>query len=327
MARVRRLVSFDWALKKLLRSKANFGVLEGFLTELLGEKITICEILESESNRGSRNDKQNRLDLKARNHRGEFIIIEVQYDFQLDYLQRILYSTAKTVTEHMAAGRPYGEVAKVISVSILYFDLGHGEDYVYHGTTCFRGIHHHDELELSRKQFDAYGKHLPQDLFPEYYLIKGNSFDDVARNTLDEWIYFLKHEEIKDSFKAQGLQEARDRLDVMKLSEKDRRAFEQYADDLHYQASMFESSYGVGEREGRKKGLLEGETKGKHEDAMNMLEDEVPIDKICRYTGLAREQVLELAKKKPRPDKVMEPTADYGRPTRRKPNKNPKGRP
>ena len=63
--------------------------------------------------------------------------------------------------------------------------------------------------------------------------------------------------------------------------------------------------------------------KGKIEDAMNMLEDEGPIDKICRYAGLAREQVLELAKKKPRPDKVMEPTADYGRPSRRKPNKNP----
>ena len=150
------------------------------------------------------------------------------------------------------------------------------------------------------------------------YLVTNTLFiyyDDVARTKLDEWIYFLKHEEIKDSFKAQGLQEAKDRLDVMKLSEKDRRAFEQYADDLHYQASMFESSYGVGKRE------------GKHEDALKMLEDEGPIDKICRYTGLARELVLELAKKKPPPDKVMEPAADYGRSTRRKPDKSPKGRP
>ena len=233
MARVRRLVSFDWALKKLLRSKANFGVLEGFLSELLNEKITICEILESESNRRTRSDKQNRLDLKARNHKGEFIIIEVQYDFQLDYMHRILYSAARTVTEHLGSGHPYGEVVKVISVSILYFDLGHGEDYVYHGTTRFRGIHCNDTLELSRKQFEVYGKHLPQDLFPEYYLIKVNSFDDVARNTLDEWIYFLKNEEIKDSFKAQGLKEAKARLALLKLSDKERQVYESYADDLH----------------------------------------------------------------------------------------------
>ena len=48
----RKLVSFDWALKKLLRSKANFDILEGFLSELLKEDIIIIKILESESNSG-----------------------------------------------------------------------------------------------------------------------------------------------------------------------------------------------------------------------------------------------------------------------------------
>jgi len=31
----RHLISFDWALKRLLCSKANFDILEGFLSELL----------------------------------------------------------------------------------------------------------------------------------------------------------------------------------------------------------------------------------------------------------------------------------------------------
>jgi len=47
----RTLISFDWAMKKLLRSKANFDILEGFLSELLKENLTILEILESESNK------------------------------------------------------------------------------------------------------------------------------------------------------------------------------------------------------------------------------------------------------------------------------------
>ena len=38
-------VRFDWAIKRLLRRKANFGVLEGFLTVFLGERIRIVEIL------------------------------------------------------------------------------------------------------------------------------------------------------------------------------------------------------------------------------------------------------------------------------------------
>ncbi|MDH3347253.1 MAG: Rpn family recombination-promoting nuclease/putative transposase [Desulfobulbaceae bacterium] len=76
----RRLISFDWALKKLLRSKVNFAILEGFLSELLKENITIIEILESESNQEDRFDKFNRVDLKVRNDQDEIIIIEVQYE-------------------------------------------------------------------------------------------------------------------------------------------------------------------------------------------------------------------------------------------------------
>ena len=46
----KKLIWFDWAVKKLLRNKANFGVLEGFLSELLYDDIKIERILESESN-------------------------------------------------------------------------------------------------------------------------------------------------------------------------------------------------------------------------------------------------------------------------------------
>jgi len=45
-----QFVRFDWAMKKLLRNKANYGVLEGLITTLLGQKITIKKLLESESN-------------------------------------------------------------------------------------------------------------------------------------------------------------------------------------------------------------------------------------------------------------------------------------
>ena len=45
-----QIIRFDWAMKRLLRNKANFSVLEGLLTTLLGEKIIIRRLLESESN-------------------------------------------------------------------------------------------------------------------------------------------------------------------------------------------------------------------------------------------------------------------------------------
>ena len=57
-------IRFDWAIKRLLRQKANFGVLEGFLSVLLDEKVEIIELLESESNQLAIDDKFNRVDIK-----------------------------------------------------------------------------------------------------------------------------------------------------------------------------------------------------------------------------------------------------------------------
>lgn len=68
-------IRFDWAMKRLLRNKANFGVLEGLLTTLLDEKITISQLLESESNQEYEFDKYNRVDLLALDSKGELILI------------------------------------------------------------------------------------------------------------------------------------------------------------------------------------------------------------------------------------------------------------
>ncbi|MEL6722096.1 MAG: Rpn family recombination-promoting nuclease/putative transposase [Pseudomonadota bacterium] len=291
----RRLISFDWAMKKLLRSKANFEILEGFLSELLKENIRILEILESEGNKQDSQDKFNRVDLKVKNQKSEIIIIEVQYEREFDYLQRILFGTSKVITEHLNESSPYSEVVKVISVNILYFDLGQGEDYVYQGITTFQGLHHQDILKLSEDQQELYKKEKIHEIFPEYYLIKVNSFDDFARDTLDEWIYFLKNEEIKEDFKAKGLKQAKQALDILKLPEKERLAYERYRDDLHYQASMIESSYVVGRKKGRKEGREEGRKERDIEIAIKLLASGV-IDKqmIVDMTGLTLQEVNAL---------------------------------
>jgi nucleoside 2-deoxyribosyltransferase len=61
----------------------------------------------------------------------------------------------------------------------------------------FTGIHQHDQLKLNEKQQELFKQTTVSALYPEYYLIKINQFNDVAKDPLDEWIYFLKHEEIK----------------------------------------------------------------------------------------------------------------------------------
>ncbi|WP_339137358.1 MAG: Rpn family recombination-promoting nuclease/putative transposase [Candidatus Electrothrix sp. GW3-4] len=288
----RKLISFDWAMKKLLRSKANFEILEGFLSELLMEDITILKLLESDSNKHDACDKFNQVGLKVKNDKEKILIIEIQYEREFDYLQRILFGTSKIVSEHLHESAPYAKVAKVISITLLSFDLGHGDDYVYHGTTSFRGLHSQDLLELSSEQRELYGRSTIHALIPEHYLIKIKKFDNVIKGTLDEWIYFFKNREIRDNFQAKGIKRAKQELDVARLSDEEYRTYDRYQDHLHYQESMVEFSYTFGVMKGIKQGMRKGEEQKAVEITRKLIEQGGLDDKnISEMTGLPEEEV------------------------------------
>ena len=257
-----RYIRFDWAIKRLLRQKANFGVLEGFLTVFLGEPITIVELLESESNQLSEGDKFNRVDIKARNSKGEIIIIEVQNTRELYYLERVLYGVAKAITEHINLGDSYGEVKKVYSISILYFDLGVGSDYLYHGQNQFIGVHTGDHLQIRTKERNAIVTRLPSEIFPEYILIRVNEFDKVAVTPLDEWMRYLKDGVIAPDTTAPGLGEAREKLRYYSMTDKERHAYDEHLNAVMIQNDVLNTAKMEGRMEGLVEGRAEGERKG-----------------------------------------------------------------
>ena len=233
----KKLIRFDWAIKRLLRNKANFVVLEGFLSELLYDNIKIEQILESESNQETDDDKFNRVDILTQNSKNELIIIEIQSTYEIDYFHRMAFGVSKSITENLKLGQKYSEIKKVISINIVYFDLGQGQDYIYKGKTDFIGLHQKDLLGLSDKQRTTFLKENISDIFPEFYLLKVNQFNDNAKDTLDEWVYFLKNSEVKDEFKAKGLKEAGEVLDIMRLKKEDEYGYNRYLDSLHLKAS------------------------------------------------------------------------------------------
>ncbi|MGB3848787.1 MAG: Rpn family recombination-promoting nuclease/putative transposase [Tunicatimonas sp.] len=237
----KNLIRFDWAIKRLLRNKANFAVLEGFLSELFKQNISIDSILESEGNQQDADDKYNRVDMLVRNSKGELLIIEIQNRNEYDFFQRMMYGASKVIAEYATMGEPYSMIKKVFSINILYFDLGQGKDYVYHGTTCFRGVHQNDTLRLSAKQKELFGQPEVYQLFPEYYVLKVNQFDGVAKDTLDEWIYYLKNNDIKEEFTAKGLAQAKQLLSLDNLTEQERKQYIRHLENLSYKASMVET--------------------------------------------------------------------------------------
>jgi len=295
----RKLISFDWAIKRILRSKANFEILEGFLSELLFEEITILEILDSESNKDTKDDKFNRLDIKVRNQKEEIILIEIQYDREMDYLQRILYASSKAIVEHLKESESYSKVTKIISISILYFDFGDGDDYIYKGSTNFTGLHNNSLLTLNADQQLLYDTSKVEKIFPEFYLIKIKNFNDNAKDTLDEWINFLKNEEILDNPKAKGLKKAKEILDYLKMPDKERVDYNQYQKSLHNQASAYESTYVIGKIKGHKEGVEQGIEQGENKKSLQIARNLLDIldnKTISLKTGLNVEEVENLRK-------------------------------
>ena len=305
-----KYIRFDWVVKRMLRDKANFDVLEGLITVLLGERVHIVDILESEGNQETAEDKFNRVDVKAVNDRDEIFIVEVQLTRQLYYLERILYGVAKTLTEHIKLGNLYNEVKKVYSISIVYFDLGQGKDYLYHGQTTFEGVHSHDILQVSTKENALIKMKTPKQVFPEYFIIRVNEFNDVARTPLEEWLDYLKNGHIKDDTTAPGLSEAKEKLQFLTMSNEDRRAYERHLDAIMVQEDVLNvakleglaEGRAEGREEGREEGLAEGRAEGRAEGekanalyiARRMKAKGFATEDIADMTGLAAEEINAL---------------------------------
>ena len=296
------IIRFDWAAKRLLRNKANYAVLEGLVTVLLGEKIAIIEMLESESNQDSANDKFNRVDIKAKDSKGDIILIEIQLTREWYYLQRVLYGVSKTITEHISLGSKYEEVKKIYSINILYFDLGKGSDYLYHGTTTFIGVHTKDELIVRKRDKDAIRTCSPTEIFPEYFLIRVNEFNEVAKTPIEEWMDFLKNNHIKDNTETPGLREAKEQLRVLQMNDAERKAYDNYLDTIRTQDSVLDTYRTEGLLEGRMIGREEGRAEGREEGARNqsiaiakeMIKMNLDKSIIKRATGLTDDELDNL---------------------------------
>jgi len=291
-------IRFDWAIKKMLRDKANHVILEGFISELLEQSIQIESILESERNPLREENKFNRVDILARSTAGKLLLIEVQNNTEQDYFHRMLYGASTLISEYLNRGEPYQNIKKVYSINIVYFALGRGQDYIYQGRQEFRGWHLDDRLELSSTQKELFNLQEIYEIFPEYYLLKVNNFDDKTKDRIDEWIYFLKNSEIKDEFSAQGLAEAKERLREEYLSVEERATYRRYLKDKQYENSIISTAKAEAELMGWKRGKQEGEQEGKQEEkqsiAKAMKKAGSPIEFIAQVTGLSLDDVEAL---------------------------------
>ena len=293
----RTIVSLDYAIKYMLRDKANFGILNGFLSELLGRKVAVDAILESESNKADPAEKTNRVDLKARIDGGEIAVFEIQFLREVDFFGRVLYGVSRAVVEQVAASKQY-DIKKVYSINVAYYDLGAHREYLFTGKfDGFRGIHFEEE-QISFSQAPVSGNGPKTDIHPEYYLILPNKFDEQLRGRFDEWVYVLKNSAVRPDFTAEGIKEASVKLDLLKMTAVERRTYEKYLENRSsldcaiYTAKM--DGIAEGRAEGKAEGIAEGKAEGIAEVARALKAKGMDAAAIAGVTGLTADEVLKL---------------------------------
>jgi len=235
----------------------------------------------------------------TQNSKNDLFIIKIQNTYEIDYFQRMAYGASKALTENISLGQAFAEIKKIISINIVYFDLEQGVDYVYSGFTTFEGLHKKDTLQLSAKQKSTFSKEKISDIFPQYYIIKVNKFNDIAEDTLDEWIYFLKNSEVQDGFSAQGLAEAKDILDLMRLDKEQQYGYNRYLDYLHLKASELISMQAQSEElsaETEEKVRKDESYKRSVEIAKKLIKRKLSNEDIAEDTGLNLVQIEALRK-------------------------------
>ena len=284
----KKLIRFDWAMKTLLRNKANFDVLEGFLSALLeDDNITILNILESETNPEDETDKFNRVDLLVEDSKKRKIYIEIQNTRESDYLESLLFGTSKIIVENQDLGKDFRDISKVISISILYFNLGTGDDYIYFGTTEFKGLNTGNPLVVKKRvnisqTIEPKYKFVEKEIFPEYFLITVERYQNIMKKRIDEWIYMIKNNEVAEGSTSRNIDKARQKLAAMNMTDEEKKRYEKYLINLIRDKDVLNTS--------KEEGIFQGINK----IAKEMKDSGEPIEKIMKYTKLSPDEIDKL---------------------------------
>ena len=283
------LISFDYAIKYLLKDKGDYEIVEGFISALLASEgykpIKIKALLESESNKESKHLKRSIADVIVEDEQGNNYIVEIDRAYTNLFLHKAVFNTSRLIVDNLGANQDYLKIKKVFHINLLYFPFEDTKAPLHHGKVIFHEIDnkHPIDVHLIDRGMHTFDAH---NIFPEYFLISIPLFDDVIKQEMDEWLYLMKHSEVKESFKSPYMQKVAERLSILKMTNKERETYDTYLMD-----SMKGRDYLISAEE---KGKAEGKAEEKIEIARKMLSKGKNIEEIIDITDLSVEEIKEI---------------------------------
>lgn len=303
------LISFDYAIKYLLKDKGDYEIVEGFISAILTahgyNPVKISALLDGESSKESRPLKKSIADLIVEDTKGEKYIVEIERDYTIDFVNKACFNTSRLIVDSISESEDYSTIKKVFHISILYFSLSSMNEPLYHAKTVIQNIDNKHPLDL--KLGDLRGKvYELVKIFPEYFIISIPAFDDVVRNEMDEWLYVMKHDKVGEDFKSPYMKKVEDRLNVLKMTDEEKDGYYSFMKEKLTQRDSLRGAKeegmaegeAKGEAKGRMKGIAEGEAKSKITIAKNLLTYGMKVEEISNITGLTNQEVKEIENSK-----------------------------
>jgi len=286
------LISFDFAIKYLLKNKGDYDIIEGFISALFASQgyppIKINALLDTESNKEGLEMKKSIADLVVEDGEGNKYIVEIERAYTPNFMHKACFNSSRLVVDGIYGNQDYTTIKKIFHISLLYFSTKEMQKPVYHGKTIVHEVDTKHPVNVSIANEGLVIFNTPN-VFPEYFFISVPMFDDVINSEIDEWLYVMKHSEIKQGFKSPYMAKVAERLSVIKMSSEERNEYIYYQKQSVHSQDILNAA--------RAEGEAKGEAKGIKKTALNMLKQKLDDKLISSVTGLSLEEILKLKNK------------------------------
>ena len=310
------LMSFDYAIKYLLRDKGDYSIVEGFISTLLktvGYKdVKIIGLLESESNKEDPKSKRSLADVIVEDEDHNQYIIEIERSVKDSFIHKSLFNASRLIVDNLAQREDYTRIKKIFHISLLYFPIGSGP--IYHGKTIIHEIETKERLSVHIKNKETKEVFDATNILPEYFYISVPLFNDRLEKEMDQWLHVMKYDEVPENYRSAYMTQVAEKLSILKMTKEERAAYSYYQKKIHNDRDELQAAesrglekgekigiekgekIGIekGEKMGIEKGKLEGINERNIEIANNLLKCGVSIDVITQTTGLSIDQIKKL---------------------------------
>ncbi|NDA91067.1 MAG: hypothetical protein EBY20_09270 [Alphaproteobacteria bacterium] len=282
------LISFDFAIKYLLKNKGDYDIIEGFISALFASQgyppIKINALLDTESNKETLELKKSIADLVVEDEEGNKYIVEIERSYTPHFIHKACFNSSRLVVDGIYGNQDYTTIKKIFHISLLYFSTKEMLKPIYHGKTIVHEVDtkHPVDVRIANEGLVIFNT---PNVFPEYFFISVPMFDDVINSEIDEWLYVMKHSDIKQSFKSPYMAKVAERLAVIKMSAAERNEY------IYYQKQSVHSQDILQAAE------TKGKAEGIQEIAKKMLIQNYPFSDISALTGLSNDELNELKSK------------------------------